>query len=389
MSGTCGDSGGVDVFGKPCGAYPVRREQETAGRCRHHGDAHGEADRQERARGYVQQETEKQANHRTTVAEAWAGRVFTRPVPLGRPGSWAIPVAVDFPKTVPACPIRRESPSERVSSSRAAAGCAVPRRSAARQLTPAPLFWTTRVSVASTRPACAVASLERSTRSDAEAKPGRPRPRSTGERVTVRRTGLSVAAAGTHRAPALVVDTGRPGGQPVGQRVLRRLEAALNGPSRRDCWCGSDPKGSGAAVRKHARPRTRTEPSARRVASVTARPSGTPRANGAARAKDVAAPADERKRAVRIAGRPKCASDPRVVSALQNGSKSERRALGERAPARQPVDPRSQPREEVTLHLYASAPGRVSADPTLEDSVVAISGDPNLASGGHAVPANP
>ncbi len=64
-------------------------------------------------------------------------------------------------------------------------------------------------------------------------------------------------------------------------------------PSRRDCWHASDPKGAGAGVRKHTRPRTRTRPSDWGVASVTALVPRTPRANGAARPKDVAAPADK------------------------------------------------------------------------------------------------
>lgn len=65
-------------------------------------------------------------------------------------------------------------------------------------------------------------------------------------------------------------------------------------PSRRDCWYASDPKGAGAGVRKHTRPRTRTRPSDWGVASVTARAPRTPRAHGAAGPKDIAVPADSR-----------------------------------------------------------------------------------------------
>lgn len=71
MSGTCGDSGGVDIFGKPCGAYPARHEQEIAGRCRHHGDADGEAYRRERSRGYAQRETVNHARAAFSAAH-WA-----------------------------------------------------------------------------------------------------------------------------------------------------------------------------------------------------------------------------------------------------------------------------------------------------------------------------
>ena len=74
-------------------------------------------------------------------------------------------------------------------------------------------------------------------------------------------------------------------------------------------------------MRKHTRPRTRTEPSARGVASVTARVARPPRANGAARPQDVAATPDKREGPVRTAEAPKCASTPRVVCAFQYGSK--------------------------------------------------------------------
>ena len=44
--------------------------------------------------------------------------------------------------------------------------------------------------------------------------------------------GRAGAAARAHRVPALVGDAEQPGVQPVGERVLRRLEAALEPPSR-------------------------------------------------------------------------------------------------------------------------------------------------------------
>ena len=94
--------------------------------------------------------------------------------------------------------------------------------------------------------------------------------------------------------PVLVGDAGQPSGQPVGQRV-RRLEAALEPPSRVGITGQvATPRGAGTRVRKRSCPRTRTEPSARGVATVTARAVSAPRANGAARPKDVAAPAAER-----------------------------------------------------------------------------------------------
>ena len=50
----------------------------------------------------------------------------------------------------------------------------------------------------------------------------------------------------------------RPAGRPTGPPPPR---SGARHPSRRDCWCASDPKGSGAGVRKHTRPRPRTRPS--------------------------------------------------------------------------------------------------------------------------------
>ncbi len=65
---TCGDNGGVDIYGSPCGNYPVARKQEIVGRCRFHGDEAGEPSRQRRKRRYAQQEAEKKA--RTTLSAA-------------------------------------------------------------------------------------------------------------------------------------------------------------------------------------------------------------------------------------------------------------------------------------------------------------------------------
>ena len=58
----------------------------------------------------------------------------------------------------------------------------------------------------------------------------------------------------------------QPDGQPVGHRVLRRLEAAPEPPSREGLLVWERPEGAGPGVRKRARPRTRSRPSDCRVA---------------------------------------------------------------------------------------------------------------------------
>ena len=60
------------------------------------------------------------------------------------------------------------------------------------------------------------------------------------------RTG--VAAARAHRVPALVGDAGQPLGQPVGERVLRRLEAALDTLPGGIAGAGSDPWKAGGEL---------------------------------------------------------------------------------------------------------------------------------------------
>ncbi len=66
-------------------------------------------------------------------------------------------------------------------------------------------------------------------------------------------------------------------------------------PSGTDRWCASDPKGVGAGVRKHTRPRTRTRPSDWGVATVTAGAARAAPADLPAQANDVGAPADTRR----------------------------------------------------------------------------------------------
>ena len=136
--------------------------------------------------------------------------------------------------------------------------------------------------------------------------------------------GKAKRRAGTGPVPAAVGDAVQPTGQPVGQRVLRRFEAALD-TFREGLLAASDPKGSEAeGVRKHTRPRTRTRPSDWWVASVTAQLPRAPRANGAVRPKDVPAPADGRERrcaslAARSAHRP-LVSFPRSGTAPTGGA---------------------------------------------------------------------
>ena len=53
------------------------------------------------------------------------------------------------------------------------------------------------------------------------------------------------AAARDHRVPSLRADAEQPGGQLVGERVLRRPEAALDTLPGRDCWLGVTPERRG------------------------------------------------------------------------------------------------------------------------------------------------
>ena len=95
-------------------------------------------------------------------------------------------------------------------------------------------------------------------------------------------------------------------------------------PSGKDFWPLATRRVRRRRVRKDTRPRTRTKPLDWWVASVTARPARAPRANGAVRPKHVPAPADGRERRCALLAARKCASTPRVVSALRYGSNSER-----------------------------------------------------------------
>lgn len=52
MSAICGDTGGMNHRGKPCGRPPARRVQDLAGRCHQHGDLAGEPHRKVLAEAY-------------------------------------------------------------------------------------------------------------------------------------------------------------------------------------------------------------------------------------------------------------------------------------------------------------------------------------------------
>ena len=68
------------------------------------------------------------------------------------------------------------------------------------------------------------------------------------------------------------IPCGKARGEPVGQQVLRRLEAALETPFRDGLLVWERPEGAGPGVRKCARPRTRRRPSDCRVAPSPVRP---------------------------------------------------------------------------------------------------------------------
>ena len=115
---------------------------------------------------------------------------------------------------------------------------------------------------------------------------------------------------------------------PTASRSANRSSSAStkrpSTPSGKDCWPLATRRGRRRMVRKHTRPRTRTRPSDWWVASVTARPARAPRSNGRRGRKTFPRQ--------RFSGEGRCASPdgqsahrpPRVVSALQYGSKSER-----------------------------------------------------------------
>ena len=70
MNETCGENGGVDRHGKPCGSPPVRHVQDIAGRCRHHGDLGGEPRRQDLREKYAKKNAQEQAQKRCRAAKA-------------------------------------------------------------------------------------------------------------------------------------------------------------------------------------------------------------------------------------------------------------------------------------------------------------------------------
>ena len=129
---------------------------------------------------------------------------------------------------------------------------------------------------------------------------------------------------------------GQPDGQPVGQRVLRRLEAALNGPSRQGSLVWERPEGEGPGVRKRARPRTRSSPSDCRVAPSPARASATAPSLGLRGARPLRATASA-VLPMRTSRAPGCASAPHVICGGVCGhDRGHRRCANhrERTPAR-------------------------------------------------------
>ena len=122
--------------------------------------------------------------------------------------------------------------------------------------------------------------------------------------------------------PALLGDARLPDGRPVGERVIRRLEAALKPPSRVGIdGSGATPRDGGRGVKTHLRP----NPYQALGLGGRSRPgqccpcgADRPGREGARRGRVVAYSVAR----VRIAGGPKCASAPRVVCALQCGRKS-------------------------------------------------------------------
>ena len=113
-----------------------------------------------------------------------------------------------------------------------------------------------------------------------------------------------------------------PDGRSVGERVIRRLEAALKPPSRVGIdGSGATPRDGGRGVKTHLRP----NPYQALGLGGRSRPgqccpcgADRPGREGARRGRVVAYSVAR----VRIAGGPKCASAPRVVCALQCGRKS-------------------------------------------------------------------
>ncbi len=93
-------------------------------------------------------------------------------------------------------------------------------------------------------------------------------------------------------------------------------------PSGTDCWLGSDPKGRGRGCA--STPGPEPVPGPRTGGSLASRPERPERHVRTARRgrKTLLRHADKTGRLVRIAERPKCASDPHVVCAFQYGSKS-------------------------------------------------------------------
>ena len=101
--------------------------------------------------------------------------------------------------------------------------------------------------------------------------------------------------------PALLGDARLPDGRPVGERVIRRLEAALKPPSRVGIdGSGATPRDGGRGVKTHLRP---SPHQALGVATASDGAARTALAGLSAEAQDAAAPADRREAPCESPGR--------------------------------------------------------------------------------------
>ena len=95
--------------------------------------------------------------------------------------------------------------------------------------------------------------------------------------------------AGDGRVPSLRGDAGLLVSLPVGERVVRRLEVALEPPSRQGIAGLGATRGDGSGVCKATRPRTRSRPSDCRVAPSPAQTSAAAPATAVGRAQIIGA----------------------------------------------------------------------------------------------------
>ena len=145
------------------------------------------------------------------------------------------------------------------------------------------------------------------------------------------------AAARAHRVPALVGDAEQPGVQPVGERVLRRLEAALEPPSRVGIAGLGATRGGGAGGAQ-----TRTAPNPQQSLGLVGRSQPRPSERYSPGRQDCEGARPLRATAsavlpVRTSRAPGCASAPHVICGGVCGhDRGHRRCANhrERTPAR-------------------------------------------------------